>query len=88
MSVSLIAFSQGNTTVGPVVLAKVSRETARFEPHQQLQRMKANCSTLSYNVYSAEETEQLVLILSGDQCVCVDLERTLTNSLLEMGKVT
>ena len=39
-------------------------------------------------MYSAEETEQLVLILSGDQCVCVDLESALINSLLEMGKVT
>ena len=68
-SVSVLAFSQGNTTTATVVLARVSK-TARIALGQSSRDIKATCSTLSYNMYSTEEREQLVLYPDGP---CKDL---------------
>ena len=63
-SVSVLVFSQGNTTIPAVVLAKVS-ETARLRLNQNSQKIGADCSTLSYNMYSTEQSEELVLYPDG-----------------------
>ena len=62
--VSVLAFSQGSTTVAAVILAKVS-ETARLTLNQNSQKVEANCSLLSYNMYSTKQTEELVLYPDG-----------------------
>ena len=59
-NISVLAFSQGNTTTAATILAKVS-ETARLRINQNSKQIEANCSTLSYSMYSDNVTEQLVL---------------------------
>ena len=59
-SESVLALSQGNTITAPTVLAQFSK-TARLQLNQIAQNIKANCTTLSYNMYSTEEQEQLIL---------------------------
>ena len=59
-NVSVVALSQGDAITAPVVLAKV-KKTARLKHNQNSQQIEPNCSTLSYNMYSTEDTEQFDL---------------------------
>ena len=59
-NVSVLALSQGNAITAPVILAKVSK-TARLKLNQYSRQITANCSTLSYNMYSTQENEQLTI---------------------------
>ena len=80
-SVSVLAFSQGNTTTAATILAKVS-ETARLRINQNSQQIRTNCSTLSYNMYSNGNTEQLVLYPDA-QCRDTGLARAVVNVTFE-----
>ena len=59
-NVSVVALSQGDAITAPVILAEVQK-TARLKLNQNSRQIEPNCSTLSYNMYSTEDTEQLVL---------------------------
>ena len=59
-NVSVLALSQGNATTAPVILAKVNN-TARLKLNQYSKQITANCSTLSYNMYSTQENERLTI---------------------------
>ena len=59
-NVSVLALSQGNAITAPVILAKVSK-TARLKLNQYSKQITANCSTLSYNMYSTQENERLTI---------------------------
>ena len=59
-NVSVVALSQGDAITAPVILTKVQK-TARLKLNQNSKQIEPNCSTLSHNMYSTEDTEQLVL---------------------------
>ena len=59
-NVSVVALSQGEAITAPVILAKI-KKTARLELNQNSQQIEPNCSILSYNMYSTEITDQLVI---------------------------
>ena len=58
--VSVVALSQGKSITSPTIIAKLSK-TARLKLDQTSKQINPNCSTLSYNMYSTEQVEQLVL---------------------------
>ena len=60
-SVSVLALSQGNNTItAPMLLAKVSK-TGRLGLNQNSKNLTANCTIVSYNMFSTEEIEVLKL---------------------------
>ena len=59
-NVSVLALSQGNTITAPVLIAEVGK-TARLGLNQNTRNLTANCTTLSYNMYSTEEKEVMKL---------------------------
>ena len=81
-NVSVLALSQGNTITAPVLLAKISK-TARLELNQDSQNLTSNCTTISYNIYSTEDQENLTLYLDkscrdtglAEMVVTVEFER-------------
>ena len=63
-NVSFVAFSQGNATTATTVLAKVSK-TARLKLDQNSREIAAKCTTISYNMYSTQNVEQLKIYPNG-----------------------
>ena len=55
-----MALSQGNSITSSTNIAKLSK-TSRLKLDQTSKQINPNCSTLSYNMYSTEQVEQLVL---------------------------
>ena len=76
-NVSVVALSQGNAITAPVILAEVS-ETARLKLDQTSRWITPTCSTISYNMYSTEEQELLV-IYPDETCRDTGLAKAVIN---------
>ena len=63
-NVSLYAIAQGETNVSTTVTARTSI-TARLKSNQASLTLSENCSILTYNLYSSENIEELVLHPDG-----------------------
>ena len=63
-NVSLFTIAQGGTSVSTTVTARTS-VTARLKSNQTSQTLSKNCSILTYNLYSTENNEELVLYPDG-----------------------
>ena len=75
--VSVVALSQGNSITSPTIIAKLSK-TSRLKLDQTSKQINPNCSTLSYNMYSTEQVEQLVLYPDED-CRDTGLAQAIVN---------
>ena len=63
-NVSLYTIAQGGISVSTTVTARTS-VTARLKSNQTSQTLSENCSILTYNLYSTENNEELVLHPDG-----------------------
>ena len=63
-NVSLYTIAQGGTSVSTTVTARTS-VTANLKSNQTWQTLSENCSLLTYNLYSTENNEELVLYPDG-----------------------
>ena len=63
-NVSLYTIAQGGTSVSTTVTARTS-VTARLKSNQTSLTLSENCSILTYNLYSTESNEELVLYPDG-----------------------
>ena len=64
-NVSVLALSQGNAISKVVIQAEVNK-TARLKHDQYSRHITANCSTLSYNMYSTQGNERLAIYTNQD----------------------
>ena len=78
-NVSLYAIAQGETEVSTTVTARTSI-TARLKSNQTSLKLSENCSILTYNLYSTENNEELVLHPDG---LCSDKGKITVNVKLE-----
>ncbi len=68
-TMTLLALVQGNTTATSLQLVRAKLSgTARIRPLQIQQILGRNCADISYNIYSREEREQLVMYLADGPC--------------------
>ena len=74
--VSLIALDQTATSVTTKITAVSA--TSRLNSDQSSQTLKPECSTLSYNLYSTQDTDQLILYPDGP-CRDTGLARAVVN---------
>ena len=63
-SLSVSAVAQGGAVVPTLVMAKVS-STARLKLNQSSQSHNNHCTDLVYNLYSTQDSEELILCLDG-----------------------
>ena len=61
-NVSLYTIAQGGTSVSTTVTARTS-VTAKLKSNQTSQTLSENCSILTYNLYSTENNEELVIVI-------------------------
>ncbi len=80
-SVSVLALSQGDAITAPLLLATVSK-TARLELNQDSQSLSANCTTVSYNMYSTEE-EEVLMLYPDASCRDTGLARVFINVMFK-----
>ncbi len=82
-TLTLLALVQGNTIVTSPqpVRAKLSR-TTRIRPLQVQQILRQNCTDISYNLYSPEEKEVLVVYLDGGLCLDSGVAQVIINLTL------
>ena len=78
-NVSLYTIAQGGTSVSTTVTARTS-VTARLKSNQTSQTLSENCSILTYNLYSTENNEELVLHPDG---LCSDKGKIIVKVQLE-----
>ena len=64
-SVSLIAFSQGNNTITATRLLANLNPSVRILPSQVSVLLPPKCTTLSYNMYSTEQVDELEIHTNG-----------------------
>ena len=74
--VSLIAYDQTRTSVTTKITAVSA--TSRLNSDQSSQTLKLGCSKLSYNLYSSNDTDQLILYPDGP-CRDTGLARAVVN---------
>ena len=79
-NVSVLATDQGNSTTSSQVTAVLS-PTARLKLGQTLQAISQHCTDLTYNLYSTETHEQLILYPDGP-CRDTGLARAVVNVTL------
>ena len=77
---SLIALDQTKTSVTTKVTAVSA--TSRLNSYQSLQKLKPGCSKLSYNLYSSNDTDQLILYPDGP-CRDTGLARAVVNVMFK-----
>ena len=76
-SLSLLALDQVRTPISTQIYSTTS-STARFLTNQRSQSLFPNCTTLSYTLYSSEDTEELMLYPAGP-CRDTGLARAIVN---------
>ena len=62
--VKVIGLAQGGSVVSTTVTARLSN-TARLKFNQASQKISPGCSSISYNIYSTEDDEEVTLHLDG-----------------------
>ena len=75
LNISLIALDQVSTSVTTKITAV---SASRLNSDQSSQTLEPECSTLSYNLYSSEDTDQLILYPDGP-CRDTGLARAVVN---------
>ena len=65
ITISMVAVDQVNHTLESDITASLSSGDGGFEEGQQLQSVSANCSSLSYNVMTPHDREELILAAVG-----------------------
>jgi predicted outer membrane repeat protein len=80
-SVDLLARDQNNNFNSPQVFARTS-PTARLRLNQSIQTLNDHCTQLTYNVYSTQGSEELILSTEGP-CRDTGLGRAIVSVMLE-----
>ena len=80
-TVCIIALAQGGIGVATEVTA-ILKSTARLKLGQNRQTLPNECTTLTYNIYSSSDTEQVILYPEGP-CHADGLARVVIDVTLE-----